>query len=58
MAAWTPPAQLNAASTKPSSLPEQTIGFKQPVMSPEALREMLERNMGQSLSPVNDWNSK
>jgi hypothetical protein len=36
----------------------QTTGSKQPAMSPAALREMLERNMGQPLSPVTDWNSK
>ena len=59
MPAWMPnipsvPAStLNEASIKGSSMQEVQTASGQPMMSPEALRAMLERNMGQPLIRVN-----
>ena len=34
----------------------QMTGFGPHTMSPEELRAMLEKNMGEKLVPVTDWN--
>jgi hypothetical protein len=47
--------RMEVATTNPQSAAKPAL---EPTMSPEALRAMLARNMGQPLSPVADWNSK
>jgi len=47
--------RMELATANPHSAAKPAL---EPTMSPEALREMLERNMGQPLSPVTDWNGK
>lgn len=48
-----PPTSLNVTSEAGSLKEEAQTGYGQPMMSPEALRAMLERNMGHPLIPVN-----
>ena len=47
--------RMQAATANPQSAAKPKL---EPTMSPEALRAMLARNMGQPLSPVSDWNRK
>ena len=58
MPTWSPPIHLKSseASTQGSSLPMQMTGSGPHTMSPEELRAMLEKNRGEKLVPVTDWN--